>query len=138
MVCVYCTADTKVVNSRHQRRLNSIWRRRVCIACRAVFTTREEPELKTSFSVSDHASNKLEPFLSEKLFLSIYDCFRHRPTALSDAAELTKTVVASLPFPSEKPISAADITQATYSVLHRFDPLAATLYKAYHSRWATS
>lgn len=130
MVCIYCGAATRVVNSRLQKRSNNIWRRRVCEVCAATFTTHEKPNLVTSFMVSSSHSTKLQPFLRDKLFLSIYDSCRHRKTALQDAAELTETVIATLQFPANHGISTTDIAMTTLAVLERFDKVAATLYKA--------
>ena len=131
MVCVYCAGPTRVTNSRLQRRINNIWRRRLCSHCAASFTTLEKADLSNSFMVQINTTT-LEPFLKEKLFLSIYRSCGHRSTAIRDAAALTDTVIANLPFPAAQSIEAKDIARVTYKVLLRFDGIAATFYKAYH------
>ncbi len=137
MVCIYCHSGTRVVNSRLQKRSNNIWRRRVCSVCAATFTTKEIPELTTSFMVKNDSS-QLEPFLREKLFLSIYASCRHRPTPLSDAIGLSQTVTDGLTFPTGEPISSTDIARVTHEVLKRFDKVAATFYQAYHLKNAST
>ena len=132
MVCIYCGDLTGVTNSRLQKRSNNIWRRRVCNKCGAIFTTNEKANLAASFVVAKEGSTKLEPFLREKLFLSVYSSCQHRPSALSEAIELTETIIAELPFSNRQPISAADIAQITHKILRRFDSVAGTFYKAYH------
>jgi transcriptional repressor NrdR len=65
MVCIYCGGETKVTNSRLQRRNNQVWRRRECLACQSVFTTHESVELESALSVSQNG--RLTPFLPDLL-----------------------------------------------------------------------
>lgn len=131
MQCIYCGNDTSVVNSRHQKRLNQVWRRRKCIACNAVFSTNEHADLELALSV--RRTMQLESFVREKLLISIYDSLKHRPTASSDAVALTNTVVSKLqPLFSEGAIDRNNIVIITHEVLARFDHAAATFYQAYH------
>lgn len=132
MVCIYCRGATQVINSRQQRRHNNIWRRRQCTVCKAIFTTHEQPDLAGGFMVKNHASPRPRPFLRDKLFLSIHACCLHRPGALEEAAELTRTIIAKLQTRPGALISQAEIVHVTTTVLQHFDPVAATFYKAYH------
>src|SRR5690348_1875861 len=98
MVCIYCGNKTDVINSRPQKRHNKVWRRRRCTKCEAVFTTTEAAALAESLRVARKAKpNTLQPFLRDKLFLSIYKSCQHRPDAIQDASALTDTVVSRLP-----------------------------------------
>lgn len=132
MVCIYCGHTTYVTNSRHQRQVNNIWRRRRCDGCGATFTTHEKPDLKNSLVVQLQDSPQIQPFVRDKLFLSIHTACSHRPAALEEAVELTKTVIAKLGQPADAVIHANTIVTVTASVLERFDPVAATVYRAYH------
>jgi|SRR5688572_32409193 len=134
MVCIYCGSETRVVNSRKQRRSNNIWRRRVCTKCSAVFTTHEETDLSAVLVVQSKDRRHNQKFLRDKLFLSVYESCKHRPSALIDAAELTDTIINALAkensgaiIPQEK------IVHATEKILKRFDATAAVFYHAYHA-----
>ena len=134
MNCIYCEERTSVVNSRHQRRNNNIWRRRHCPKCNAVFTSIEAADL--SYSVSYRpapTSNTVEPFSREKLFISIYESCKHRETALEDAIALTDTVLTKLkPYFKQIIIEREFIIKTTLATLERFDKATATHYRAYH------
>lgn len=131
MVCIYCGHETKVTNSRHQKRANTTWRRRKCIECGAIFTTTEVIELAQSLSVQ--YKRHLEPFSRDKLLVSLYESLKHRNTALGDAAALTSTVLGHALAVSDRAVIERDalVTVAT-TVLERFDISAATHYRAFH------
>lgn len=131
MVCVYCKSTTQVVNSRHQKRSNQIWRRRRCSSCQAVFTTLEAADTEQAFRVAKQ--NHLEPFSRDKLLLTIHDSLRHRKTAQTDATALTDTVLGKLyPQFTNGVIEPKKITEITLGVLKNFDQAAATHYQAFH------
>ena len=104
MVCIYCGSPTQVINSRQQWRTNGVWRRRLCTVCKNVFTTTEAPDLSTTVMVEPKpGSASLHHFNRDRLFLSIYDSCKHRPTALKDASSLTATVIGKLLGSQERP-----------------------------------
>ena len=132
MVCPYCSSATEVINSRHQKRLNQVWRRRRCTACGSLITTHEMPDLGQSIRVRD-TSGHLNPFSKTKLLLSLYDSCRHRPHPTEDAEALLQTVISHLmPKFKQGIVDTTTITDATVLILKRFDPAAATIYQAYH------
>lgn len=132
MVCVYCESETRVVNSRHQKRANNVWRRRQCMSCQAVFTTLEGPDTGQVFRVSRHTT--LEPFSRDKLLLSIHDSLKHRKTAVSDASALTNTILSRLHAQLVDAVIAPEqIAQTSLDVLNNFDSVAATHYQAFHT-----
>jgi transcriptional repressor NrdR len=133
MVCVYCGGPTQVANSRHQRRSNDIWRRRKCTSCGNVFTSIESTDLASALRVQQTAT-QLEPFVRDKLFLSIYESCRHRPTALRDAANITQLVINRLLVQHDHHglLKRQDIITATAKALKPFDRAAVTAYLAYH------
>lgn len=131
MVCIYCVCETQVYNSRPQKRSNTVWRRRRCIACQAQFTTVEQYDLQRSVIV--HGTIGLKPFIRDKMFISIYDSLKHRKTALSDATALTDTVMAQLLSQVRGGVLERDvIASVCATVLKRFDKTAATYFVAYH------
>ena len=132
MVCPHCSSNTQVINSRLQKRANSVWRRRKCIQCEAIFTSREVADLSAAWRVI-HQKTGLQPFLRDKLFLSLYKSLQHRHTALTDAGDLTDTIIGQLTrTKTDGPLSPAAIVQAVTTVLSRFDTVAQVHYQAFH------
>lgn len=131
MVCIYCGGETRVINSRPQKRLNGVWRRRHCQDCQTIFTTTEEVDLTGSIVV--RKINAVEPFSREKLLLSVYDSLRHRQHAARDAAGLMDTILGKLYVHVHDATLERDIiTEVTALVLRRFDRVAASHYCAFH------
>lgn len=79
------------------------------------------------------ANGKLQPFLRDKLFLSLHKSCQHRPTALTDATALTATIIAQLRGSVHAGIlDHRDIIAAALGTLSNFDKAAAVYYEAYH------
>jgi transcriptional regulator NrdR family protein len=132
MVCIQCSGETRVFNSRLKKRLNKVWRRRECTQCGLVFTSLEEVDYATSLAVRD-ADGSLKPFSRDKLLLSLYKSLQHRPTALPDASALTDTVIARLHSQTQhSAINDKSIVATAYLVLARFDTVASVHYQAFH------
>jgi transcriptional repressor NrdR len=133
MKCVQCGSDTKVVNSRLQARSNQVWRRRQCLECQAIFTTEETVDYGSAWTVRG-ASGAYQPFLPDKLLLSLYRSCQHRKTALSDAAGLQETVIKKLRAEvANGLLDSQTIRRTTQVALNRFDTAASTHYQAFHS-----
>jgi transcriptional regulator NrdR family protein len=132
MVCVQCGGQTQVINSRHQKRANQVWRRRRCLSCGAVFTSEESPAYGASWAVQG-SSGALQPFSRDKLLLSLHRSLQHRQTALEDAAGLTDTVIRRLSaVVTDGVIESRAIAQVAQVALNRFDLAASTHYAAFH------
>ena len=132
MVCLQCFQETQIINSRLQKRRNSVWRRRRCLQCQAVFTTHEVADYSATWRVQPLEA-QLMPFNRDKLFLSLYNSLQHRPTALADAAGITDTVIKKLLTIVEAGLlQPSQIIQATTVALHRFDAVASVHYQAFH------
>ena len=128
MVCIYCGGDSKVTNSRLQKRANSVWRRRQCVECGAIWTTLERSESRSAYRVAkDESIHTFEP---ELLLISLYEALRHRKSAATDAAALCDTVLQQLAAQQSALITTTDIKKAAHLVLSRFDPTAAAVYLA--------
>src|SRR5487761_1472634 len=125
MVCLYCKAPTQVINSRRQKQLNQVWRRRQCTACGAVFTSHETFDFSGSLALQT-SDGKLLPFKKEKLFLSILKNCQHRQSALDDAIALTETVMSKLiRATSGGAVAAETVATLAHDVLRHFDQAAA-------------
>ena len=132
MVCVYCGGSTRVSNSRPLVRSNRIWRRRSCKNCQAVFTTVELYDPSQTWMVVV-AGSQPAAFMSEKLFLSIYESLKHRPSALRDAKYITETVINKLSRTTNNGLISNVLIAKTVSIsLNRFDKVARTHYQAFH------
>lgn len=132
MVCIQCSGETRVFNSRLKKRLNKVWRRRECRECGLVFTSLEEVDYTTSLAVRN-ADGGLQPFSRDKLLLSLYKSLQHRRTALTDASALADTVIARLLSQTQhSAINDQSIIATAYLVLARFDPAASVHYQAFH------
>ncbi len=132
MVCLHCGSETKVNNSRHQKKRNQVWRRRECLECHALFTTEEIVQFSNSLRVLNNS--KMSVFSRDKLFLSIYESCKHRKRAITDATSLTESVIARLISQhSNGNIDSDSIVQITLVILNRFDKVSAIHYQSYHS-----
>jgi transcriptional regulator NrdR family protein len=132
MVCIYCGGETAVKNSRPQKRLGHIWRRRLCTVCHATFTTHEIPDLAASLLVLG-ASGSLAPFQRDKLYSCVVRSLGHRDDAVAAASALTATIIASLLRQhGGASIARESIVQTSHLVLQRLDRVAGVQYAAYH------
>ena len=132
MVCIYCGNKTKVTNSRGSHKSRSTWRRRQCLGCKAIVSTRERVDLEEAIRVQT-ASGLLKPFLRDKLFLSLTSSLSHRKTAQSDATELTDTIIGQLAtLHSNGVLDVAALTEAASNTLARFDNAAEVYYRAHY------
>lgn len=131
MVCPYCKKDSQVTNSRHQKRPNSVWRRRKCVACGAIWTSVERPEYSTIWRVQ--VGGHLLDFAPETLLISLYRALKHRKTADIDAKYVCDTVLQRLAAKRTAILSTELITKTSYDILRRYDKVAAALYKATHT-----
>ena len=139
MVCVQCGGQTQVINSRHQKRANQVWRRRRCHQCNAIFTSEETASYSGAWRVAGDAGitkgtkSVLEPFSRDKLFLSLHRSLQHRKTALSDAQALSDTVIKKLSGSARAGlIEKKAIICAAQVALNRIDTAASVHYAAVH------
>ena len=132
MVCLYCGSDTAVSNSRSSAGGQSVWRRRRCKACGAVFTTNEHIQLSNALRVAKNSS--LAPFATEKLYMSIYSALGPSEQSLEQARALSYTIIAKLLKKRGGPtVKAEVIAETTARTLKRFNRLAYIKYVANHS-----
>jgi transcriptional repressor NrdR len=132
MVCIYCGGDTQVINSRLQKRLNRVWRRRKCLECAAIFSTHEQADYAAAWRVR-LSNGSLRPFSQNHLLLSLYKSLEHRKTALTDAEALLDTIISSLqPQIVQGALEIAAIRELSLYTLEKFDKAAGVSYAAFH------
>jgi transcriptional repressor NrdR len=131
MVCVYCGHETRVANSRLQKRNNQIWRRRVCVTCKAVFTTHEATDLSRSLLVDSRGSTG--PFLPDMLYTEVLLALQDRKDCYMAAREVTNTVIKKLlALPSNPLFIPSDISREAGAVIGRLDRQAHLRYVSEH------
>jgi transcriptional repressor NrdR len=131
MVCVYCGHETKVTNSRLQKRSNQVWRRRQCEACKAVFTTHEAVDLSQTLLVGSSGSQ--HPFLPDRLYSDLLETLQDRKDKYIAAREVTSTIIQKLQKNTNGPLfSTKLISKTAAEILKRFDKRAYLRYIAEH------
>ncbi|MBC7982039.1 hypothetical protein H7X65_03100 [Candidatus Parcubacteria bacterium] len=71
MKCIYCNhKKTDITNTRPTNGNESVWRRRQCLKCLRIFTTKEESLSDNLFVLKRNKSR--QRFVYEKLFVSIF------------------------------------------------------------------
>lgn len=133
MVCIYCNSDTNIKNSRHKVRLNTVWRRRVCLSCSAIFTTNEEIDYSGTLSVKKKIG-AIEPFYKEKIFISVYRSLDHKKSAQPLATAITNTIISkilSTKIPIKPLINSSNIALIVAKTLKSFDASSAIKYQSY-------
>lgn len=131
MICLYCGGDTKVTNSRLQKRNNQVWRRRQCLLCQSVFTTHEQIELQSALSVQKNGQT--EPFMPGLLLNELMTALAHRKDVYMASEELLGAIVRKLLTLPQKPLfKTSDISKITTDILKRFDRRAYLRYLADH------
>lgn len=132
MFCINCFhKNTSVTNSRPHKKQPSVWRRRKCNNCGALFTTIERPSLADTALVKS-SSGEISAFNLGKLIVSIADAFHHTPVeGKLHALWLAQTVESTLATQVQS-LTPEDIEAVTHQVLKQFDEVAAVQYAAKH------
>ena len=131
MICINCFhAKTNVTNSRPHKKSPSIWRRRSCQACQAVFTTYERPSLDEQPVL--RRDNVSVPFNIGKLTVSIARSFQHNKQSADYSSYLLAQTIETKLLIHGKNLSTDDIAAITHDTLKQFDPIAALQYAAQH------
>lgn len=135
MVCIYCGSSTKVTNSRPNKKLRQVWRRRLCVSCGANFTTLEQYDLTNSIIVVKRSGN-LEPFVRDKLFASILLATNHLKNNITDASALTSTVLRHMlnQSPLDPKVTTAQIAKIVLRVLKNYDAASSIKYASYQQK----
>ena len=130
MVCIYCGADTKVSNSRLQKRNNQIWRRRQCLGCQAIFTSHEAIDLSSGLLVGLEAP---KAFNEDLLYSDLLMALKDRKDAYTAAREACYTVIQQLlKLPQKPQFTTTDISRVCAVVLKRLDQPAYHRFYADH------
>jgi transcriptional repressor NrdR len=135
MNCPFCNSDQIVVkNSRPSRKNTQIWRRRQCLKCKGVFTTREK--MTASFVIVEKKDGHHMQFAHSKLFASIYrSLIEHKyndfGSSASTAQDLTQKIEEFLIYKKIKLIKTKDLCKLTFRIIAKNHPDAAIRYYIY-------
>ena len=134
MICINCSSETKVTNSRPHKKTPSVWRRRKCIACGAVFTTNEVVSDTMYIFQVKSTERKSEAFSLPKLMFSIAASLSHRPSTdiPDDSYWLAQTVATNIQATATDKITAQALAIEVHSTLSHFDATAGIQYGARH------
>lgn len=131
MVCPYCHSPTLVTNSRPQKRTNSVWRRRQCRRCKVTITSVESADFTSTLLYRGKTAER--PFSEDTLFVSLYECCKHRADAVSSARYLTRNTLAKLQKQLKTPlVERSHLINCATATLRNYDQAAAVQYSAYH------
>lgn len=76
----------------------------------------------------------LKPLERDTLLLTVYESCKHRQKALEESSHLTNTIIGNVlqQIDTDGTIEQEKLHTIVRQVLERFDPAAATIYKAYN------
>lgn len=130
MICIHCdNTKTNVTNSRPHKKRPSVWRRRACTQCGAIFTTVETIDVSDQLTVV-HTDGTKTAFSIPLLMLNLSSVLQHRADQADDAFWLSQTISEQLYAGDFAPLETSDIIQTVYTVLDRYDTAAAMQYGA--------
>ena len=140
MKCIYCShKNTDVVNSRMYQKGLGVWRRRRCLSCDRVFTTRETALADNLFVVKK--SGVRQRFMYEKMFISIFGALNTKKNNdngvnAKHAKEIASLIIQKLirEDGQGREVSTKMIITAVYRELKRRGRLFADTY-AYYSEY---
>lgn len=134
MICIKCSHDTKVTNSRPHKKTPSVWRRRECTACMAVFTTTEVvADDSYLFNIETRDGSK-SSFSLPRLMFSIAPALSHR-TSTETADEcywLAQTIAQTIQATASDTVSSQSLAEQAYETVSLFDATAGLQYGARH------
>lgn len=134
MICIKCSTDTKVTNSRPHKKTPSVWRRRECKACGTTFTTHEVVADDGYELIVKDRKNSKSSYSLPRLMMSIVAALGHRPAPASsdEAYWLAQTITQEVQATATDSIQSSYLADVAYETLSHFDATAALQYGARH------
>ena len=135
MYCPLCRSDQVIVNnSRPTRKNTQIWRRRKCLKCGSVFTTREK--MTASFIVIEKRDGRHVKYSHSKLFASIYRSFIGKKKSdyggsAKVAEDLTQKIEEILISQNLNPIKTSNLVNISFKIISKQHPDSALRYFVY-------
>lgn len=132
MNCPYCNTKSKVTNSRKNTLNHQIWRRRECLSCGSIWTSRENIDLSSTHRVDIGRDIGLVEFSRDKLLISIYKALEHLEQPLFYAENLTNTVIAKLITLNQSKVEIDTLLHLVAETIEPIDAIGSKLYLTHH------
>lgn len=134
MICINCSSETKVTNSRPHKKTPSVWRRRKCVACGAVFTTNEVVSDTMYIFQVKSPDGKAEAFSLPRLMFSIATSLSHRAaqSVPDDSYWLAQTIATNIQATATDKVTSGALALEVHVALSNFDATAGIQYGARH------
>ncbi|MBI2875361.1 MAG: transcriptional repressor NrdR [Candidatus Tectomicrobia bacterium] len=134
MRCPHCRhSETKVIDSRLVKEINTIRRRRECLECSYRFTTYERVE--DSLPVVIKKDGRREPFDRQKIIAGIEKALEKRPVSIEAREELLDRVERYVKEQGEKEIPSTVVGEKVMQELQNLDEVAyvrfASVYRSF-------
>jgi transcriptional repressor NrdR len=135
MECPFCSSDQVIVNnSRPTGKNTQIWRRRKCLKCGEIFTTREKIDI--SYIIVVKKDNHRVQYSQPKLYSGIYHAFIGRKHIdRGDAGLMAQDIIEKIEeyFVNQKikEIKSTEISQLVFRFLSKQYPDIALRYYVY-------
>lgn len=134
MICPKCQfEDTKVLETRFQRGINGVKRRRECISCNFRFTTQEQ--LVPSLPMIVKKDGRREVFSEEKILNGLRAACQKRPISASQLEAMVDNISHWAQSLSDKEITSRSIGNMVMDQLKKLDEVAyirfASVYKTF-------
>jgi len=123
MKCPFCGyEESKVLDSRTSKEMDSIRRRRECLTCQKRFTTLETIEASLPLVVK--RDGRREPFEPTKILNGLKKACEKRPVAIANLERILSRIEYALSERGEKEIKSTEIGQMVMEELKTLDQVA--------------
>ena len=133
MFCVYCNyRDTKVINSRPNKKRPLVWRRRQCLSCDRIITTPEIPATDDNIKIYND-SEAPTAFSVPRLAFSLTQSLSGVDSPSETAFWLAQTVYETVLTLNTPLLSSQQLATHTHAILKRYDKRSALHYAMRYS-----
>lgn len=128
MLCINCfTSETRVTNSRPSKKEPRIWRRRQCLNCKYVFTTKE------TVAIEDNLKIDGQPFSIYRLAWSLSPHIKETDTSAETAYWIAQSVAQEIIKMQNHDIKIKLLKNTTHKVLSLYNPGFGMSYALSHN-----
>jgi transcriptional repressor NrdR len=123
MKCPFCGySESKVLDSRMNKEMDTIRRRRECLKCAKRFSTAEK--LEEELPLVEKRDGRREPFDPAKIMSGLRKACEKRPIGISNLEKIVSRIEYTLTERSDKEIRSTEIGQMVMDELKKMDEVA--------------
>ncbi|MBA4418384.1 MAG: transcriptional regulator NrdR [Syntrophus sp. (in: bacteria)] len=123
MKCPYCGhGESKVLDSRMSKEMDTIRRRRECLKCAKRFTTAER--LEEGLPLVVKKDGRREQFDREKILVGLKKACEKRPVSITNLEKVLSRIEYNLLEKGEREITASEIGEQVMDELRKLDEIA--------------